>query len=86
MRFYLTAACEGQPNGFPRSRFSAGTYFADTTGNAQPGDLVWPSRCANLDPNVTWPADAAAQAAFAAIGITATIGGPHPQSVGTAQM
>jgi hypothetical protein len=82
-RYVLIAAIEGQPAGYPRSRWPAGTTIADSAGNAQPGDLVWPM---TPNPNALAPLDAAAVAAFAAVGVTATVGGPHPWLVGVAGM
>jgi hypothetical protein len=46
---------------------------ADSAGNAQPGDVISAQLCAN--PNVRMVAlDAGAVAAFASVGITASIG------------
>jgi hypothetical protein len=54
-----------------RRRLRAGATVADTVGNAQPGDVVSAQLCAA--PNLRMIAlDAAAVAAFAAVGITAT--------------
>jgi hypothetical protein len=52
----------GSPPGFPYQRFKTGTTVADTTGNAQPGDVVWPTLCAAPTPGAMVPLDSAAQA------------------------
>jgi hypothetical protein len=72
-RFVLLGAQECIVASAPRRRLRAGTTVADSTGNAQAGDVVSAQLCAS--PNVRMIAlDAAAVAAFASVGITTTIG------------
>ena len=58
-----------------RRRLHAGQTIADSTVNAQPGDVIAPSLCAQPNTRLT-ALDASAVAAFASMGITATIGRP----------
>ena len=61
-RFRLMSPIAGSPPGFPYQRFKTGTTVADSTGNAQPGDVVWPALALNPTPLAMAPLDAAAQA------------------------
>jgi hypothetical protein len=80
-RYQLIQAVEAQPAGWPRRKINGGATIADTQGNALPGDFVDPGRCANPNINQMIPLDAAALAAFAAVGVTTAVGAPH--SVGS---
>jgi len=61
-RFVLIAACAGAPPGGAYCKFVRGQTIADSAGNAQPGDVVWPALCAKPSPASMAPLDAAAQA------------------------
>jgi hypothetical protein len=82
-RFVLIGAVEAIVSGAPRRRLRAGTTVADTTGNAQPGDVISAQLCSS--PNIRMVAlDSAAVAAFASVGIVAAINqqlGPPAGSV-----
>jgi hypothetical protein len=52
----------GAPPGYPYQRFKTGTTIADSTGNAQAGDVVWSSLCAAPTQFAMVPLDSAAQA------------------------
>jgi hypothetical protein len=81
-RYQLIVAVEASPAGWPRRKLVAGTTIADTVGNALPGDFVLPSLTTGA-PNINQmiPLDAGAVSAFAAVGVTTTVGAPH--SVGS---
>jgi hypothetical protein len=71
-RFYLLGAQDALV-GTMRRRLKAGTTVADTASNALPGDVLCPQFCSS--PNVRMVAlDSAAVSAFAAMGITASVG------------
>jgi hypothetical protein len=61
-RFRLMTPIAGGPPGWPYQRFKTGTTVADSTGNAQAGDVVWAALCAVPTPGAMVPLDAAAQA------------------------
>lgn len=42
-RFVLIKAVTGTPNGCGTAKYLPGRTFADTSGNALAGDLVWPA-------------------------------------------
>jgi hypothetical protein len=70
-RFQILNAQEA-PTSSGRRRLRAGQTIADSAGNALAGDFVSAALCAS--PNVGLiPLDAAAVAAFAAVGVTAVI-------------
>jgi hypothetical protein len=72
-RFMLIGAVECITATSGRRRLRAGQTVADTVGNALAGDVVSAQLCAS--PNTRMVAlDAAAVAAFAAVGITTSIG------------
>jgi hypothetical protein len=73
-RFYLLGSHE-IADGAMRRRIKAGSTVADSTANAVGNDVVAPGLCAQ--PNIRLIAlDTAAVAAFAAVGITASVGQP----------
>jgi hypothetical protein len=61
-RFILIAAVIGQPPRDAYRKFPRGTTIADSEGNAEPGDVTWPSMCATPSAQSMAPLDAAAQA------------------------
>jgi hypothetical protein len=72
-RFSLLGAQECIVANSGRRRLRAGTTVADSFANAQAGDVVSSQLCAS--PNIRMMAlDAAAVAALASVGITASIG------------
>jgi hypothetical protein len=72
-RYQLLAAHEVVVIDGTRRRLHAGTTIADSSGNAQAGDVIAPGLCAS--PNIRLVAlDTAAVAAFASVGITTAIG------------
>jgi hypothetical protein len=77
-RYQLIVAVEAQPSGWPRRKLIAGATIADTVGNALAGDFVLPSLTTGA-PNINQmiPLDAAAVAAFAAVGVVTVVGGPR---------
>jgi hypothetical protein len=79
-RFALLGAQECIVAGGMRRRLRAGMTIADSTGNAQAGDVISSQLAAA--PNIRMVAlDSGAVAAFAAVGITASTGqqlGPLP--------
>jgi hypothetical protein len=81
-RYRLVSAMEVAVSGGIRQRFRGGTTLADSVGNALAGDVVAPAPCATPSPFAMVALDAAAVAAFAAIGHTVVIGVPHALSPG----
>ncbi|MGB6663919.1 MAG: hypothetical protein WBE80_00935 [Methylocella sp.] len=61
-RYILITSVGGAPPGYQYQRFPRGTTIADTAGNAQPGDVVFPGLAAAPSPRNVAPMDAAAQA------------------------
>ena len=59
-------------------KLRTGTTFADSAGNAHPGDIVWPAVTASPSPLALLPLDSAAQALMP--GSTIYTGGPLPPS------
>jgi len=72
-RFTLVGAQECITANGLRRRLRAGTNVADSAGNALAGDVVSAQLC-SVPNNRMIALDAAAVAAFAAVGITASIG------------
>lgn len=78
-RFVLIGAAH--INDGPSKKLRAGTKIADSPANALPGDVISASLCAKPN-NAMQPLDAAAVAALAAVGITASVGGPTRMATG----
>jgi hypothetical protein len=61
-RFIILSTIYGQPPGNQPRKWPRGTTIADSTGNAQPGDIVWPAIANAPSPINVAPLDAAGQA------------------------
>jgi hypothetical protein len=72
-RFLLVSPFYCQPNGCPPQKLSPGAIVADSALNALPGDYVVPG-LASTPNNQMVALDNSAVSAFAAVGLTVTIG------------
>ncbi len=81
-RYRLIQAVVGQPPSQQYQKFKSGTTIVDSQGNAQFGDVVWPSLCATPQTSIMIPLDAAAVAQFGLQNITVSLNGPWPNSTG----
>jgi hypothetical protein len=61
-RFRLLSPVFGAPPGWPAQKFKTNTTIADGVGNAQPGDVVWPSLAGCPTSGAMYPLDASATA------------------------
>jgi hypothetical protein len=61
-RFKLISPIAGIAPRSSYQKFPSGTVVVDSVGNAQPGDVVWPSLCLAPTVGVMAPLDSAAQA------------------------
>ncbi len=59
-RFILIAAVAGQPTNGTYTKYGRGRTVADTIGNSEAGDLIWPALCQAPSPVNMRPLDSAA--------------------------